>query len=851
MPRRFVDLPLFWQIFLPLLVILIVGVAGALFGVQGLSASRTQLKDFHDYDIKLIIHTNHLDKDIVRLHQFLLEHLAAEDLEHMNRLRLSMDVQRNYILVNVRTFTKMQSRGHQMTSRLIADLEVKTIAYFQASDDLLTLSEDFEKEQGYDHLFTSVNPMLRELSTLSSQLVNHTDEDIGKRYLASLAQQKQYIWAIVEYGVGSIILFLVVAWFLSRTISRRMHLVSQMAGELGDGNLSRRLKLPGLDEFGVLGHDLNRMAERCETLVLELDIQHDALAEEKERAEVTLSSIGDAVIALGANGSIRYTNSAASKLCNREIAQGKPLVDILALPDTDSPEVVAGLIHDALVLGAQEQNLELTIKGHDGNHYTMELSIAPIHSRKRGIDGAVMVLRDVSEKTEMAREISWRASHDSLTKLINRHEFEVRMTHAIEELVPGDQQHIIAYLDLDQFKVVNDTCGHMAGDQLLRRVADVLQSRVRGSDTLARLGGDEFGLLLLNCSLKKAKELVEGLREAIMDIRFLWKDKVFSVGCSIGLAAIDSSSNSVYQVLSNADAACYAAKEQGRNRTHIYVEEDQVLARRRGEMDWLSEIHQALDENRFVLYAQPIIPLDKKIHSYMHFEVLMRMVDRDGSLILPGAFIAAAERFDIMRRIDRWVVHNTLRSLVSSLKKDPTSDQLDICAINLSGASLGNESFLKFLVTQISESGIRGEQLCFEITETSAIANLAEAVQFIEVMHGLGSRFALDDFGSGLSSFSYLKTLPVDYLKIDGQFVKDIEKDPVDRSMVEAINNIGKVMGIKTIAEYVETTSIATELQRIGVDYGQGWALAKPEPLDDLLGRNIKEYVEIPTDSPS
>ncbi len=688
-PLRFVCLPLFWQILLPLLLILMAVVAGALFGVQGLYASRTQLKDFHDYDIKLIIHTNHLDKDIVRHHQLLLEHLAAEDLEHMDRLRLSMDVQQNYILANVRSFTKMQSSGHQLTGRLIADLEVKTVAYFRASDDLLTLSEDFEKEQGYDHMFSSVNPMLSELSTLSSQLVDHTDADIANRYQASLTQQKQYIWAIAGYGTGGIALFLMVAWFLSRTISRRMHLVSKMAGELGEGDLSRRLNLPGLDEFGVLSHDLNRMAERCETLVLELDAQHDALAEEKERAEVTLSSIGDIVIALEPDGSIRYMNSAASKLFDREIAQGKTLVDILSLPDRDSHGVVAGLIHDALVWGALEQNLELAIKGHDKQHYAMELSIAPIRSRKGSIDGAVLVLRDVSEKTEMAREISWRASHDSLTKLINRHEFEIRLTNAIVELTPGDQHHIICYFDLDQFKVVNDTCGHMAGDQLLRRVADVLQSRVRGSDTLARLGGDEFGLLLLNCSLEKAKELVEGLREAILEIRFLWEDKVFSVGCSTGLAAIDPDSNSVHQVLSNADAACYAAKEQGRNRTHVYVEEDLVLAQRRGDMDWMPEIHQALDEDRFVLYAQPIIPLDKKAHSHIHLEVLMRMIGRDGGLVLPGAFIAAAERFDIMRRIDRWVVHHTLSSLSSRLRNGTASYDLDIFAINLSGASLG------------------------------------------------------------------------------------------------------------------------------------------------------------------
>jgi diguanylate cyclase (GGDEF)-like protein len=446
--------------------------------------------------------------------------------------------------------------------------------------------------------------------------------------------------------------------------------------------------------------------------------------------------------------------------------------------------------------------------------------------------------KDTAEQLYQEKErFSYHASHDPLTGLINRREFELRVAAAGGRARQDKSEHALFYMDLDQFKVVNDTCGHIAGDELLRQLGTLLHHTVREGDTLARLGGDEFGVLLEYCPIDKALIIANELRETVQSFRFHWQDKVFTVGVSIGVAPITADSDDLPSILSAADAACYAAKDRGRNRVHIYEVDDAELARRHGEMQWVSRLNRALEENRFVLYCQPIVPIARDTGKPTHFEVLLRMRDDNQTLITPDAFVRAAERYNLMGTIDRWVVRNTFARLSGCLRHS-ASARCPTFSINLSGASLNDEEFLAFISDQFRTRQVPPSSICFEITETAAIANLVHAESFIKPLKNLGCRFALDDFGSGLSSFAYLKHLPVDYLKIDGAFVREIAQDPIDFAMVKSINEIGRVMGMQTVAEFVETKEIFAKLGEIQVDFGQGCYIGSPFPLDQLMREN-------------
>ena len=438
-------------------------------------------------------------------------------------------------------------------------------------------------------------------------------------------------------------------------------------------------------------------------------------------------------------------------------------------------------------------------------------------------------VEDITEARALSQQLKYQATHDELTGLVNRREFENRLERVLRRAGAEHTEHAVCYLDLDQFKVINDTCGHVAGDELLRKLGVLLARQVRRRDTLARLGGDEFGVLLEHCSLRQGMRIADALRSVIDEFRFVWGGQSFSVGVSIGLVPIRGEGAIVADVLSAADAACYAAKDLGRNRIHVYNEDDVELTRRHGEMQWVSRVQRAIEEGRFVLAHQPIVPLSPTKASHMvHYELLLRMQGDDEELILPASFLGAAERYNLSSKLDRWVVQAALR-LLSRNRAQLAKPFL--CSINLSGLSLLDEEFLGFVVTQLSQHEIPPQRLCFEITETAAISNLSSAIRFVDELRGLGCRFALDDFGSGLSSFAYLKNLPVDFLKIDGVFVRDIVDDPIDRAMVKSINDIGHVMGKQTIAEFVESEAILEVLTEIGVDYGQGFATGKPELL--------------------
>lgn len=423
--------------------------------------------------------------------------------------------------------------------------------------------------------------------------------------------------------------------------------------------------------------------------------------------------------------------------------------------------------------------------------------------------------------------IAHMAFHDALTGLLNRHGFERRLQETLAR--PGP--HALLYLDLDQFKVVNDTCGHGAGDELLRQLARLLRNRVQGGDTLARLGGDEFGLLLENCSLPDAERAAQALLGAINGFRFTWAGTHFSLGGSIGLVPVTDDRASLTELLRHADVACYAAKDLGRNRVHVYAPDDRELLRRQGEMQWVARIHAALAENRFVLYRQSILPLRGGAGTPGCCELLLRLRDEQGGLVLPGAFLPAAERYNLAPAIDRWVVRHLLQAVARARTAgQPTPGQF---FINISGTTLNDTDFFEFVEEERARAGVAARSLCFEITETAAVAHLDRAVSFIEALRRRGCQFALDDFGAGLSSFSYLKNIPVDYLKIDGHFVRNVLVDPMDRAIVESVNRIGHVVGLKTIAEFVESEAVRIELAALGVDYAQGFGLHRPEPLDD------------------
>ena len=444
-----------------------------------------------------------------------------------------------------------------------------------------------------------------------------------------------------------------------------------------------------------------------------------------------------------------------------------------------------------------------------------------------------MYIWDITKMRDITRKMAYQATHDSLTGLINRGEFEHRVEQEVQTAVFDNCEHALCYLDLDQFKIINDTCGHIAGDALLKQLSQELRAALRSSDTLARLGGDEFGLLLIGCPLHRAAEIAEQLRIVVGSFRFDWQRQSFGIGVSIGVVPITSGSGTFADVLSAADAACYVAKDKGRNRVHVYSPDDSEMGHHTNEMNWTYRIKRALSEDRFILYCQEIMPLQNDKGS--HYEVLVRMMG-DNEIVPPMAFIPAAERYNLMVSIDKWVVRNTLAAIRDHAELAKTG-----FAINLSGRSISDSSMMRMIVDEIDRTGVDPERICFEITETVAVANLTQARRFISILQDLGCHFALDDFGSGVSSFAYLKTLPVDYLKIDGALVRDIENDEVGYAMVESINHVGHVMNIETIAEFVENDNILAKLRLLGVDYAQGYGISKPVPMDSLYGMPVKD----------
>ncbi len=559
--------------------------------------------------------------------------------------------------------------------------------------------------------------------------------------------------------------------------------------------------------------------KRAETLVFE----------EKERAQVTLQSIGDGVITTDADGHVDYINPVAQDLTGWDMrsANGRHIDEIMTVVNEDTRATIDNPVKRCLAEGRIiSLGASSVLVKQDGDEIPIQDSAAPIRDRIGNIIGSVMVFHDTSKESRLFRQLSYQASHDALTGLINRSEFENQIVAALSNLKDDPEStHALLYLDLDQFKIVNDTFGHTAGDELLRQLSKHIQSGIRSTDVLSRLGGDEFGILLERCGEDRALEVAETLRTAVEEFRFEWKESFTTVRCSIGVVIVNAGDQEVANLMSCADIACYAAKDSGRNHVHLYCESDGSI--RIEEMKWVSRITNAVEDERFELFFQPIVGIGEGgAERRGHYEMLLRMRDDDGSIVSPDLFIPAAERYNLMSTLDRWVVRTALRTLAD--KDAPDGEARYTIAINLSGTSLSEDRFLEFLIDELKHRQLPHGAVCFEITETAAISNLSRVVHFMQELKKLGCLFSLDDFGSGLSSFTYLKNLPVDYLKIDGHFIRNVVTDNVNQTMVKAISDVGKAMGIETIAERVESREVLEKLADIGVEFAQGFYVARP-----------------------
>jgi diguanylate cyclase (GGDEF)-like protein/PAS domain S-box-containing protein len=641
-------------------------------------------------------------------------------------------------------------------------------------------------------------------------------------------------------GSGLLVMLfgLILKYILDRVLSRPIQAMVDSANKISHGNTALRFNERRTDEFGFLAKFINQALDSVVSQNVQLEASRIALSEEKERAEVTLRSIADGVITTDVNGRIQFMNPIAEHLSGWSAADamGRKLEDVINLVHEST-----GMHLESPVSKTLKSNRTERISGHGalirhtGESVSVEAIAAPMHNDRNAVIGAVMVLQDVSENRVLTKQLSYQASHDALTGQYNRPKFEERLAEALESLTRSDRHHVLCYLDLDQFKIVNDTSGHRAGDELLRQLSLELKKTLREDDVLARLGGDEFGILLLDCPMEQARHMAERIRELVRSFSFVWENKTFNVGVSIGVVAIDHAAGDAAELMSAADLACYTAKDMGRNRIHVYEPSDVELAQRHGEMHWAANIMQAIQENRLMLYRQPMQSLsDAACHSD-HWEILLRMQDQQGRMIKPDDFISAVERYHLMSHVDRWVIRAAFESLADEDVWLPVPGKMRRVAINLSGTSLSDEGLAKYIQEQSLELGVRLDEICFEITETVAISNLAQATRFINEMRQMGSHFALDDFGSGLSSFTYLKTLPVDYLKIDGSFVVDMMNDSIDHAMVESIAHMGHIMDVMVVAEWVEDEATLARLRDIGVDYAQGYHVGKPQLIQSLM----------------
>ncbi len=557
-----------------------------------------------------------------------------------------------------------------------------------------------------------------------------------------------------------------------------------------------------------------------------------SLSRSKRQAQYTLESISEGVITTDNQGRIDYLNRAAESMtgANRDNAAGHKIGELFSLIDEADRRPLGDPVERCLSMRRRVNmgRRALLVSGDGEHEHSVEITASPVRGPGNSISGTVVVFHDVSEIRGLTRQMSYQATHDALTGLINRREFERRLQEALDSAHAEEGVHIIFYMDLDRFKAVNDSCGHLAGDNMLREVAALIKDQVRDSDFVGRLGGDEFGTLLIGCPLDKARQIATDICNAVADYRFVWQDKIFNIGISIGLVEITHASAALQDIMSAADSACYVAKQRGRGQVHVYSARDEAIARERGDIQWLRQLQEALHESKFELAVQPILATGTANGTGPAVEVLIRMPDEHGRHANSADFLRSAERYQLMPQIDRWVVNATLAAISSGEIKLASNRS---CAINISGQTLGDEEFLSFVVDTLDHSGVSPSSICFEVTESAISSNLQHAQRFIEVLNGIGCEFALDDFGSGLGSFASLKSLPIDYLKIDGLYTRNLASDQVNQEMVAAMIKLARTMEFRVVAEQVEEQEDFDWLRDMGIDFVQGNFVDPPATL--------------------
>lgn len=702
-----------------------------------------------------------------------------------------------------------------------------TCLYNQNNEVFVSMSSRNDSKPVCPHSIKDESTRLDNKQLIVVEPIVLDNETLGTVYIR--ASLYRAYWQKIQF-IG--ILFLVLAavsiitFLLSRPllklitvpVSKLVNTVKQISAT---SNYSLRAQKLSNDEMGVLVDSFNALIQTVEN-------QSQALTRAKDRYLTLYDDNPTMVFNISPKGLIYSVNLTGAKQLGLSVEELQSC-SIFDFVHADDINLMHELIERCFANPLQVHNQELRNICQNGRIIWIRATARLVENELHE-NSLLIVCEDITETRLLNEKIAYQADHDALTGLANRNKFDRNLKRAIALAHQENTEHALCYMDLDQFKIVNDTCGHLAGDELLRQLGDLLKKHVRQYDFVARLGGDEFGILMFNCSPGQAYQACEKIRDLVKDFSFAWEDRSFAVGVSIGVSSINATSGNAVDLLKEADAACYAAKEKGRNRVHVFSPDDEELAMRQGEMQWVEKIRQGLEQNRFSLYGQPITPFRANGEG-LHFEALLRYCDDHGDIIPPGAFFPAAERYNLAPELDRWLIANILEWLAG---KPEFLDILSICSINLSGLSLSDESMLDFISEQFKKWPVPTHKICFEITETAAISNFSFASNFIQHLKEQGCLFSLDDFGSGLSSFAYLKKLPVDFLKIDGLFVKDILEDEVDRAMVKSINEVGHVMAKKTIAEFVENKRIFTLLRELGVDYAQGYGIGQPVPLDEL-----------------
>ena len=686
------------------------------------------------------------------------------------------------------------------------------------------LGERDEKIQGRDRLFTDFARTLPEIVMIHDEKILLANESAASLVGLEPAQ-------LIGREVADLVKPAYRALF-RKTVAKRL------AGQDAPRRIEIQLINGNQSGLWVEAQSSNiEFSGRTAILTVARDVSHRkslevSLSRSKRQAQYTLESISEGIITTDNDGRIDYMNLAAETLIgtNRDDAAGHRVGELFTLVDDADRRPLGDPVERCLAMRRRvNMGRRAVMVSTDGEHeHSVEITASPVRGPSNTISGTVVVFHDVSELRGLTRQMSYQATHDPLTGLINRREFERRLDEAMDTAHSEEAVHMLFYMDLDRFKAVNDSCGHLAGDNMLREVAALIKDQVRDSDYVGRLGGDEFGALLIGCPIDKARQIATDICHAVADYRFVWKDKIFNIGISVGLVEISHASGTIQDVMSAADSACYMAKQQGRGQVHVYSARDEAVARERGDIQWLRQLQAALHEDSFQLAVQPIIAMSGKAESGPAVEILIRLDDELGRPTGSAEFLRPAERYQLMPQIDRWVINAALAAISGGEIKLPAHRS---CAINLSSQTLGDEAFLGFVVDALDRSGVAPSSICFEVTERAILSNVQHAQRFIEVLHGIGCEFSLDDFGSGLGSFSSLKHLPIDYLKIDGTYTRNLQSDLVNQEMVTAMIKLARTMDFRIVAEQVEHQEDFDWLRDVGIDFIQGHFVDAPAAL--------------------